>query len=328
MKSPYTGKEMKKMCEESTWTFEGETFPCSKTYWVCEDSGHHFTTTESDTASYIQATNQYRAKHGIPYTDEIIGMRNRYGMSVKFFAALLGVSEEDCEDYENDAVPPITTAKIIRSLNNPKTALDLIQNTADCPVEERDVVISNLQRIIADSKTFKLEQYETEKLFSVSRGMADGFAPQSLSRLRNIMLYVLKQCGEVWCTKMNKLLFYIDFLSYRERGIAMTGLSYKAIDFGPVPEHWDKVYSAFNNISQELRAAGEFVGSKLVAHAEPNIDMFSASELAVMDAVCERFAQATSRDISQTSHDEEAWKKYHTTHSSIPFTEAVTLKAF
>jgi hypothetical protein len=40
----------------------------------------------------------------------------------------------------------------------------------------------------------------------------------------------------VFCTKMNKLLFYIDFLSYRQRGIAITGLCFRAIDFGPVPD--------------------------------------------------------------------------------------------
>ena len=35
---------------------------------------------------------------------------------------------------------------------------------------------------------------------------------------------------------LNKVLFYIDFQSYRERGIAISGLAYNAIDFGPVPQ--------------------------------------------------------------------------------------------
>lgn len=48
-------------------------------------------------------------------------------------------------------------------------------------------------------------------------------------------------------------LFYIDFLSYREYGSAMTGLTYRAIDYGPVPEKWDKIYSEFPEVMQEIR---------------------------------------------------------------------------
>ena len=60
--------------------------------------------------------------------------------------------------------------------------------------------------------------------------------------------------------------FYIDFLSYREYGSAMTGLTYRAIDYGPVPEKWDKIYSEFPEVMQEIRQCGDFGGSVLVAN--------------------------------------------------------------
>ena len=53
-------------------------------------------------------------------------------------------------------------------------------------------------------------------------------------------------------------IFYIDFLSYREYGSAMTGLTYRAIDYGPVPEKWDKIYSEFPEVMQEIRQCGDF----------------------------------------------------------------------
>lgn len=37
-------------------------------------------------------------------------------------------------------------------------------------------------------------------------------------------------------TKMNKLLFYADFLAFRESGLSISVATCKAIPYGPVPE--------------------------------------------------------------------------------------------
>ena len=71
MKSPFTGKEMKLVYEKRTWKFRGEEYEFLHAAWRCEDTGEQFTTDESDTAGFIQVTNQYRVKYGIPYTEEI-----------------------------------------------------------------------------------------------------------------------------------------------------------------------------------------------------------------------------------------------------------------
>ena len=81
MKSPFTGKEMMRIYEKRTWNFRGEQFEYYHTAWQCPDTGEQFTTDESDTAGFMQVTNQYRQKYGIPYTDEIIAVRNKYGIS-------------------------------------------------------------------------------------------------------------------------------------------------------------------------------------------------------------------------------------------------------
>ena len=79
MKSPYTGKEMDKVYEKRTWKFRGEEYEYVHAAWLCADSGEMFTTDEMDDAGYVQVVNQYRAKYGIPFTDEIIDVRKKYG---------------------------------------------------------------------------------------------------------------------------------------------------------------------------------------------------------------------------------------------------------
>lgn len=328
MKSPFTGKEMKRVYEKRTWNFRGEQYEYEHIAWLCEDSGEQFTDDESDMAGFVQVTNQYRAKYGIPYTDEIIAVRQRYGISAAKMSLILGIGVNQYRLYEQGEVPSVSNGRMIRSIMNPKVMLEMVESSKnELSVSEYEKIISKVQTIIASSEVYKREQYETKRIFNTSRGADNGYAQLSLNRLKNIMLYILNRCDEVWCTKMNKLLFYTDFMSYRERGMAMTGLSYRAIDFGPVPERWDRVYSEFPEVRQELRQVGDFVGSVLIASAEADNTMFTDAELKVLDAICTHFGKMTSREISRISHDEEAWLNHHDKYEYIPFDDAFTIKA-
>ena len=328
MKSPFTGKEMKRVYEKRTWNFRGEQYEYEHIAWLCEDSGEQFTDDESDTAGFVQVTNQYRAKYGIPYTDEIIAVRQRYGISAAKMSLILGIGINQYRLYEQGEVPSVSNGRMIRSIMNPKVMLEMVESSKnELSESEYEKIISKVQAIIASSEAYKMEQYETKRIFNTSRGADNGYAQLSLNRLKNIMLYILNRCDEVWCTKMNKLLFYTDFMSYRERGMAMTGLSYRAIDFGPVPERWDRVYSEFPEVRQELRQVGDFVGSVLIASAEAANTMFTDAELKVLDAICTHFGKITSREISRISHDEEAWLNHHDKYEYIPFDDAFTIKA-
>jgi len=108
----------------------------------------------------------------------------------------------------------------------------------------------------------------------------------------------------------------------------MSGLSYRAIDFGPVPDRWDRVYSGFDEIHQEPRLVGEeYEGNVLVANASVDDSILSDEEKGIIHIVCEQFKMCSSREISSISHEEPAWQKYHAMRSRIPYTEAFTLKA-
>lgn len=328
MKSPFTGKEMKRVYEKRTWNFRGEQYEYEHIAWLCEDSGEQFTDDESDTAGFVQVTNQYRAKYGIPYTDEIIAVRQRYGISAAKMSLILGVGINQYRLYEQGEVPSVSNGRMIRSIMNPKVMLEMVESSKnELSVSEYEKIISKVQTIIASSEAYKMELYETRRLFTTPRGPENGYAQLSLNRLKNIMLYILNRCDDVWCTKMNKLLFYTDFLSYRERGMAMTGLSYRAIDFGPVPERWDRVYSEFPEVRQELRQVGDFVGSVLIASEESDYSMFTDAELKVLDSICTHFSKMSSREISRISHDEDAWLNHHDKHEHIPFDDAYMIKA-
>ena len=328
MKSPFTGKEMKPVYEKRTWKFRGEQYEYMHKAWLCEDSGERFTDDESDMAGFVQVTNQYRAKYGIPFTDEIIAVRDRYGISASKMSLILGIGANQYRLYEQGEVPSVSNGRMIRSIMNPKVMREMVESSKNelTPSEYKKIMLK-VNAVIEASEEYKLECYEILRIFTTDRGVENGYARQSLARLKNVMLYILGKCGEVWCTKMNKLLFYTDFLAYRQRGMAITGLSYRAIDFGPVPERWDRVYSEFPEVKQELRQVGDFVGNVLKASAPADVSLFSNEELQVLETICQHFGASTSREISRLSHEEKAWIDYHEKLERIPFETAFALKA-
>ena len=328
MKSPFTGKEMKLVYEKRTWKFRGEEYEYLHAAWRCEDTGEQFTTDESDTAGFIQVTNQYRAKYGIPYTDEIIAVRSRYGISAAKMSLILGIGVNQYRLYEQGEVPSVSNGRMIRSIMNPKVMLEMVESSKnELSSSEYDKIVKKISAIIANSESYRIEQYETSRVYHTPRSLENGYAQISLNRLKNIMLFILEHCQDVWCTKMNKLLFYIDFMSYRERGMAISGLSYRAIDYGPVPERWDRVYSEFSEIKQDLRQVGDYAGSILNSSEKADEGLFSIDELEIMNTVCKKFGSLSSRELSRLSHEENAWLKYNENHDKIPFAEAFSLKA-
>ena len=234
---------MRVVYEPDSETYRGEKYDFIYISFHDDAEGESYTTTESDGVWLNQVTNQYRAKHGIPYTDEIIALRERYGLSASKMSVILGFGVNQYRLYEMGEVPSESNGKMIRSVMNPKVFLDLVNSSRHQLTDrEYDKIVARMEEVIAQSDEWHSERWTVDRLFRSGRGVANGFAPLSTARLKNLLLYILGKMGDTFQTKMNKVLFYIDFLSYRERGMAISGLAYNAIDFGPVPQRWDRVY--------------------------------------------------------------------------------------
>ena len=327
MQSPYTGKEMSFVFEKRTWCFRGEEFDYMHASWFCVDSGESFTTDETDDAAFIQVTNKYRAKYGIPYTDEIISLRKYYGVSATKMSHILGFGVNQWRLYENGEVPSISNGRMIRSIMNPVVFLDLVNSSKEfMSTKEYTKLVDRIKVIIECNDETEIRHYENNRLYMCERGIDNGFGIKSILRLKNLLLYILESCGETFCTKMNKLLFYIDFVAFKQIGMSITGLSYRALDYGPVPERWDRIYSQFDEIVQEPRISGEKEGMVLLGLDSADKSLFTSNELKIIDMVCSHFLQSSSNEISLISHREPAWIDFHKNKERIPYEYAFQLK--
>lgn len=327
MRSPFTGGKVLLHQENAELLFRKEKFQYIYLYYLCEDTKERFTTTELDEINLSQVYNQYRVKYGIPFSDDIKRIRQMYELSASKMSEILGFGDNQYRLYENGDMPSEANGKILSSIKEPSIFEVFVKNAKNqFEPKEFEKILCKLKKVME----YKKSQIKKELIFdSYSRGAYNGYAAQSYSKLKNIILYFIEKCGDTFNTKMNKLLFYADFLSYKTYGYGITGLAYKAIQFGPVPVKWDRVYSLIDDIYPEIvEFASGNCGTKLCSTLSPDYSCFSTEELTVLSTVLEKFKNISASELSKLSHKEDAWKNYHATNQMIDYKEAFTLQIF
>ena len=98
--------------ETRTTTFRKEEFTYIHT-GIIDESGDTWTTTELDETNLFQVYNEYRTRHAIPFPDQIIGLREHYGLSAAKMSQILGFGINQYRMYEDGEVPSLSNARTL-----------------------------------------------------------------------------------------------------------------------------------------------------------------------------------------------------------------------
>ncbi|WP_269305313.1 Panacea domain-containing protein [Aeromicrobium sp. HA] len=112
-------------------------------------------------------------------------------------------------------------------------------------------------------------------------------------------------------TKLNKILFYIDFLAYKTKGNSVTGATYQRRPMGPVPMQIVQAKAALIAEGAATNETRDFMGYKqerLIAAREADLSVFSEAELQVIDSVIVGLWDHTGSSVSDISHGEPGWR--------------------
>lgn len=136
----------------------------------------------------------------------------------------------------------------------------------------------------------------------------------------NAFLYFCKHTNarKLTQTKMYKLLYFLDFMNFKEVGKPITDLEYYAWPMGPVPK---KLYEEINDrtapkeillstIPIEDDETGEKKGIKCITKLAPNTRIFSKRELQLLEKIAFIFKDAKSNEMIEITHlENEPWDK-------------------
>jgi putative zinc finger/helix-turn-helix YgiT family protein len=331
MKSPITGKEMKLTKERRSMDFRKETFEIVFHYFKCDESGEQFTTTASDEVNMNQVYNQYRDKFNIPFPDEIIRIREKYGLSAAKMSEILGFGVNSYRQYEAGEMPSTANGKLIQMVDDPKKFIDMVELCGTWDEKLKTKYIQKTQLQIEERKRNMLNL--NFKAYLLGNHLADiysGYRNPNFEKFTEMVVYFSEQI-EPFKTKMNKLLFYADFLMFKQSCFSISGVRYKAMDMGPVPNNFQSIFEYLANKDEIYVMTTEFpqgyMGEQFKASKDRPFDgsSFSETELEVLNKVSTVFKPTSTHDIIGLSHLEEAWKKNEKDKSIISYEYAFDL---
>ena len=152
----------------------------------------------------------------------------------------------------------------------------------------------------------------------------NGFGQINVEKVSEMVKFFICKEGGLFPTKLNKEMFYADFLHYKQHGQAISGLQYQAIQYGPVPVHYDTVYDNIDGISKEIVVAHDMESTRLSCRS-CDISVFSEQELKTLGEVLAKIQPMSTQEIIDRSHEEEAWKHYRDGNQLIPYSEAFSI---
>jgi uncharacterized phage-associated protein len=139
-------------------------------------------------------------------------------------------------------------------------------------------------------------------------------------KLINAIIYFLSNTRHCGKTKLCKLLYYLDFIHFKETGRSVTGQDYFAWQFGPVPQ---KLYFEFNKPLPDLKESIAIQAFPNPAKPDSNLGFdnsldkslfemkakrkfddkyFTERELRILEDVAYIFSDARAEDMTESSH--------------------------
>lgn len=321
---PYCDGQAHLQKQSRELTYRKEVFGIHAHFYQCAKCNEEFTTTETDTISIFQAQNQYRERYSIPFPEEVIAIRAKYDLSATKMSEVLGLGVNGYGNYEKGEIPTPAHGNLVSMANNAEVFKGMLEkakhyfSNSGYDNAMKTVVFLVEKQNIAQPFYSKLNQYNEPVSLT-------GFKRPNKDKIANVLIFFINGSNKDFNDKLklNKLLFYIDFVNYKLFGFSITGLSYRAIDYGPVPTFYDNIYTYFENegiisskwIKDAVGAAKETFETQAAFDAK----LFTPEELIVIEGIRETFKNTSSWDLVDLSHKERGWIELHPNREIINY---------
>lgn len=313
MNSPFNKKPMALKHEEVEFKFRKEPFKIWHHFYECTQTKERFTDEHLDTINTNQVYNQYREKYGIPFPEEIIAIREKYGVSAARMSEILGLGANTYRLYEAEEMPSVANGRLIGSIDSPDAFINQVEASSHFLSEkEQEKLISIANKIKEKVLTNLWDHLFEEKIFRDHKPSEfNGYKIPDLEKISQVIGFFSSRT-DLFKTKLNKLLFYTDFLMYKTTACSMTGITYRAIPFGPVPAEYDKMYIKLGDDQKIQLSIKYFSDGNCGEQIKSNWNKessFNKQELEVLSTVADLLCDKNTKEIVEISHLEPAWQE-------------------
>ena len=290
--------------------FKGAEVTFDATYDYCSHTDEYLETEEMIKANSLAMKDAYREKVGLLTSIEIIGIRDKYGVSQKDFSEILNWGRATITRYENHQVQDRAHDDVLRKIDSdPKWFLQMLKR-AEGAISEK----AFKKYLQAASLEFRKTQnrYLMDSIKALYANYSDdlitGGVELNLSKVVEIINYYALKVTSLHKVKLMKMLWYADNLSYKKRGESITGLVYSALKMGAVPEGYEQIVDLDGVEFETVLYEPDQIGYKFYPVESFEVKELTPEDIGILDTVISEVGKLNSKEIIDRMHHEEAFK--------------------
>lgn len=318
----------------ATIVIKGEEVAYEERFYFCTNTDadeNEFETGAMTNKNLLNARNAYRIKSGLLTSDEIVAIRESYGLSQIDLARLLGWGEATISRYESKAIQDEAYDTMLRFIkDNPLQALEFLKKNADkfSTTKRLEIKAKIIEKLDAYGKEFLTRQtFEGEYANFEEPSDSNGFTMLNIDKIEAMISYMAEKVDNLFKVKLMKMLWYSDVLAFIDCGCSMTGMVYRHEPMGALPiGHYSLMNLENLNVQEEMS-----YNYDTMLHVYPTVNMdysvLDDNEKMILDRVIAKFKDYKAKEIVNYMHDERA---YTETNSGeiIPFSLAKEIRTF
>jgi putative zinc finger/helix-turn-helix YgiT family protein len=298
--------------KEESFNVKGEDIKINASVMVCKECNEEVFVEELDEKNLEIAYLEYRKTHNLLTPLQIQEIREGYGLSQRALSKLLGWGEITIHRYESGNLQDEVHDEVLKFIVKPENLLEIYEKQAHLLAPHiSEALKKRINELIQEEIQPNFNKV-LEQLFLSERQVGEftGYRNFDLEKIKNMILYILG-FHETYRTKINKLLWYMDFLCYKVYSVSISGNSYTHSTYGPTADDYELIISVMLKdalIDKDEVIAHDTVREQLKSLISCDKSMFSEDEIKVMDFVLNKFKDFKCGKISEYSHEEAPYK--------------------
>ena len=291
--------------------FKGVSVEYPAEYFYCDKTGETYADERQLSMNDISMKDAYRGKMGLLTGKQIAGIRAKYGISQGDLCVLLGWGGKTITRYEGHQVQDAAHDTILRKLDaDPEWFLQLLRTARDSFSKSAyDKYMELGTALFEGNRDSYLKSVIMSHYARFNAPEMTGGKSLSLDVVADMIRYLANSgVKDLFMTKLVKLLWYADYLSYKRLGHAISGMVYRAFPMGAVPEAYRLILNLSTINSKEVDI-GLGTGYEFMPSDDKEYPHLSQSDMEMLDAVVRRFRNSSKYQVVQSMHREDAFIK-------------------
>ncbi len=314
---PYCKKEVEyKIEKRDIKEFRGIEINTYENVAVCKECYQDLYVNEIEEKNNERIYELYREKANIIKPQDIVDLREKYNISQRELTSILGFGKMTINRYERGGVPTKSQSDYIKLLiENDDKFIEKVREA----YKKNNINEKTYEKIVSKELNNNVSKKEVQDnirkylKFVLNRkpDIYNGYKVLDIEKIENIISYIASKVKNLTITSLNKYLWYIDMLSFNQRSIAITGLTYQNQKFGPtiIDKKYDEISLLDDKYTREDIETENGNTTKIISNENYNLDQISDTERKIIDKIIKILKNKSVTDISELSHKEEGWKK-------------------